>query len=190
MVHFSYVKKFRAPRNMHTSTFDLTITRRIAMATMRVFLLLAIGWGLGSGELAGTLRCAAAAEPPATGDAGTGSTNADPPAESAKARPTTVQLVVDFGDGFQKRYTRLAWMPGMTAWDVLQAAARHPRPLRVQHQGQKDTLLVLQIDGVAGGGPDEHHWIYRVNKNLAERSAGVVEVQAGDTVLWRLESYP
>jgi hypothetical protein len=159
---------------MYTSTIDSSTTRRNCIATWAF--LVALGCALG-----GPRGPVLAADPPGSGD---------PTAAQAAPRPTTVQLVIDFGDGFQKRYTRLAWKSGMTVWDLLDAAAKHPRPLRIQHQGEKDTLLVLEIDGVAGGGPDDRHWIYRVNKNLAERSAGVVEVQAGDTVLWRLESYP
>ena len=174
MTHFPHVKKFRAPRNVHMLTVDSSTARR--KLVMAWVFLLAVCCGFANP------RCLAQAIE-SRGSAGATAAQDAP-------KPTTVQLVIDFGDGFQKRYTRIDWRSGMTVWDVLQGAAKHPRPLRIKHQGDKDTLLVLEIDEVAGGGPDDRHWIYRVNKKLAERSAGVVEVQAGDTVLWRLESYP
>lgn len=109
---------------------------------------------------------------------------------TAKRDPPTVKLIVDFGDGSQKHFTQLTWEQGMTAWNALQKAQKHPRGIRVQSRGEGDTLLVTQIDDAANEATTGLNWIYRVNDKLGDRSAGITVVQPGDIVLWRLESYP
>ncbi len=102
-----------------------------------------------------------------------------------------VRLVVKYGDGVEKHFTRLPWSEGATVLDVLQAAARHPRGIRFKHRGDGATLLVTQIDDLANesGLGEGHNWIYRVNDRMGERSAGICPVQPGDTVLWSFERY-
>jgi hypothetical protein len=99
-----------------------------------------------------------------------------------------VRLVVDFGDGVEKHFTRLAWHQGMTVLNALEAAQQHPRGIRFEHRGRRDTAFVTRIDELANetGG---RGWIYRVNGELADRSCGVAQLQKGDTVLWTFEKY-
>ena len=102
-----------------------------------------------------------------------------------------VRLVIDYGDGVQKHFTQLRWKDGATVHTQLQDAARHSRGIRTQHRGKGATLLVTQIDdvgneGAAGSG---RNWIFRVNGEVGERSAGICPLAAGDTVLWSFETY-
>lgn len=108
---------------------------------------------------------------------------------TAEDTPPTVRLVIDFADGFQKHYTEIPWREGMTVWDVVQAAAKHPRGIEVKHRGEGATLLVTQIDGVQNQAGSGKNWIYRVNDEVARRSAGIEQVKRADTVLWRFETY-
>src|SRR5687768_15205588 len=57
-----------------------------------------------------------------------------------------VQLTVDYGDGVQKHFTALEWKTGLTAFDVLALAAKHPRGIKFAHQGSGATTLVTSID--------------------------------------------
>jgi plasmid replication initiation protein len=102
-----------------------------------------------------------------------------------------VSLVVDYGDGVQKHFTQLEWRDGATVFDMMQAAMQHPRGIRVKYRGKGATLLVTQIDdqsNEAGKGADRN-WIYRINGQIGERSAGICTVKRGDTVLWSFEAY-
>jgi hypothetical protein len=112
-------------------------------------------------------------------------------AEPARGKPSEsiVQLVIDYGDGVQKHFTRLPWRDGITVLDVMLAAAQHPRGIRVQHRGKGATVLVTQIDDVhnEGGTGTGRNWIYRVNDQVGERSAGIRAVEPGDKILWSFE---
>ena len=108
--------------------------------------------------------------------------------QPAAAKPKTVKLIFDYGDGVQKHFTAIKWRDEMTALEALQAAAKHPRGIKFESKGRGATALVTKIDDLenrAGG----KNWLYRVNDKLADRSCGVFQLKAGDTVLWRYETY-
>jgi hypothetical protein len=115
--------------------------------------------------------------------------DADETAEAARASEQVVRLIVDYGDGVEKHFTRLGWRDGATVWDVLQDAARHPRGIQVRHRGNGATTLIIAIDEAGNEPGTGRNWIYRVNDRVGERSAGICPVQAGDTILWRFETY-
>jgi hypothetical protein len=100
----------------------------------------------------------------------------------------TVRLTIDYGDGSQRAFTRLAWKEDMTVFDLLQAAAKHPRGIKVTHQGKGATTLVTAIDGLENEGRGRN-WIYEVNDKTADRGCGVWKLAAGDVVLWRFDTY-
>ncbi len=108
----------------------------------------------------------------------------------AEEGPPTVRLVVDYGDGVEKHFTAIPWKPKMTVFDVLQAAARHRRGIRVRHRGSGETTFVLEIDGLKNEGRSGRNWVYRVDGKLGDRSCGVYRVKAGQTVLWTFATYP
>ncbi len=109
---------------------------------------------------------------------------------AAKAKKATVSLTIDFGDGFQMRYTRLKWRPSMTVLDVLHAAKNHAHPLAFKFRGRGATAFVTAIEDVENGGAKGPNWIFRVDGKLGDRSCGAYPVQAGQKVLWSLEKYP
>jgi hypothetical protein len=100
-----------------------------------------------------------------------------------------VRLVIDYGDGVQKHYTRLPWRPKMTVLDALQLAHRHARGIRLEFRGKAATALVTQIDDLTNQGGRGRNWIYRVNNKPGNRSCGIHPLEAGDTVLWKFETY-
>ncbi len=80
-------------------------------------------------------------------------------------KPSTVRLVVDYGDGVEMHYKAIAWRDGMTVLDVLAAAKKHARPLAYSQRGSGRGALITQIGGLAneGGGATDKNWMYTVN---------------------------
>ena len=112
-----------------------------------------------------------------------------PAAEAAEPKSEQrVRLIVDFGDGVELRFTRLAWREDMTVLDAMLDAERHPRGVEIQYRGKGATAFVYQIDDLKNEATGRG-WTYRVNDKLADRSCGIHPLQAGDTVLWRFQKY-
>jgi hypothetical protein len=120
-----------------------------------------------------------------------GGTSATEPAEARASARQAVRLVIDYGDGVEKHFTHLAWREGATVFGIIQAATKHPRGIEVKSRGKGATLLITEIDGLAGeaAGAGSRNWIYRINGQIGVRSAGIAPVKAGDTVLWSFEAY-
>ena len=103
-------------------------------------------------------------------------------------KPPTVQLIVDYGDGVQKHFTALPWKEGMTVFDALEAAQKHPRGIKAVYRGKGETAFLTQIDDLENEGRGRN-WIYRVNGELAKKSFAILTLKAGDTILWFFGEY-
>ena len=73
-------------------------------------------------------------------------------AAAADSAPPTVRLVIDYGDGVQKHFTKLPWKEGATVLDALQGAANHRRGIEFKHRGTGATAFVTQIDDLKNEG--------------------------------------
>ncbi len=107
---------------------------------------------------------------------------------------TTVSLVVDFGDGAQKRLSGLASTPGMTVLDVMNLAKSHARPVEFTSNGAGERALLTSIDGVKNEGIEAgittaRCWQYWVNGQYGRTSMGVAKVSPGDWVIWAYRPY-
>jgi hypothetical protein len=111
-----------------------------------------------------------------------------PAADAAEDQAETVALIVDYGDGVQKHFPRLAWRDGMTVFDLTQAAKAHPRGIDFQYRGQGATAFLLQIDDLKNEGRGRN-WLYRINDKLADRSFALQPVRANDRVVWEFSRY-
>jgi len=96
-----------------------------------------------------------------------------------------VRLTIDYGDGVQKTFSALEWKDKMTVFDALEAAEKHVRGIKVKHTGAGETVFITAIDDAVNEGRGGRNWRYTVNDERASTSAGVAEVKAGDTILWR-----
>ncbi len=112
-----------------------------------------------------------------------------PQAVGLPAQKNTVQLVIDYGDGVEKHFSRLPWRNKMTVQDVTLAGSKHPRGIRIKQTGKKATAFLTQIDDLANQ-RNGRNWVYRVNGKVADRSFGIFPVQAGDVVTWTYQEYP
>ena len=113
-------------------------------------------------------------------------------ARSAEPPPQVdepVRLIIDYGDGVQKHFTQLPWRQEMTVLDALLLAHKHPRGIRLEYRGKAATAMVTGIDDLTNQGGQGRNWIYRVNREPGSRSCGIQPLEAGDTVLWKFETY-
>jgi hypothetical protein len=113
---------------------------------------------------------------------------ADPPRTIQAAE--TVQLVIDYNDGAQKRFTAIPWHEGMTVFDALKFAQAHPHGIKVQTTGQGATLFVTSIDGLAnqGGGEQDKNWVFSVNGKKGNKSCAVSPLKPSDVALWKFDT--
>lgn len=116
------------------------------------------------------------------------SASADDQARPANQSADTVSLTIVYGDGVEKRFTRLPWRESMTVLELMNAAAKHPRGIRFEHRGRGATAFLTRIDDVENEGRGKN-WIYRVNDKLADVGFGIKTLQAGDRVSWTFGSY-
>jgi hypothetical protein len=103
---------------------------------------------------------------------------------SAAEPEASVRLTIDYGDGVQKVFASIAWQEGQTVLDLLEAAAKHPRGIKLEHRGSGATAFVTSIDGLKNEGTGRN-WLYEVNGKPANKSCGVWTLKASDQVLWR-----
>ena len=103
---------------------------------------------------------------------------------AAEPADKSIKLTIDYGDGVQKVFVALPWKEKLTVLAALEAAQKHPRGIKLAYQGSGERAFVTAIDDVKNEGRGKN-WLYEVNGERAEKSAGVYELSAGDAVLWR-----
>jgi len=103
----------------------------------------------------------------------------------------SVRLVIDYGDGVEKHFTRIAWKPGMTVLDALEQAAQAKHGIEIKYRGRGETAFLMKIDDLRNesGGRDSRNWFYSVNGKLAMKSFGIYEPDRGDEILWKFGPY-
>ena len=114
-----------------------------------------------------------------------------PTAVPDEAPSKRVRLVVDYGDGVEKHFTRIAWKQGLTILDAMNAAARHPRGLKFTRRGSGRTAFLVGIDGLKnegarGGG---RNWQYWVNGDYGREGFGVKKLRPSDVTVWKFKKY-
>jgi hypothetical protein len=109
------------------------------------------------------------------------------PSAAEDAAPTTVRLVVDYGDGASKTINNLAWAKGNTVLDAMKAATARPHGISFSYTGSEAAAILTRIDDVQneGGGAGRKNWQYSVNGAYGDRSFATFELQAQDVVVWR-----
>ncbi|MDA7950973.1 MAG: DUF4430 domain-containing protein [Pirellulaceae bacterium] len=98
-----------------------------------------------------------------------------------------IELTLDFGNGFQKRYQFIKWEPEITVFRALEVASSHKNGFTLKYSGEKERLFVSKIDRMTNGDRNKN-WTYLVNDVYAHKSCGVYLLKKGDSVLWRFSS--
>lgn len=100
----------------------------------------------------------------------------------------TVSLTVDYGNGFERRYTALNWTENMTALDATRLASKHKQGFTIRVKGSGATAFVDSIDGIENQGQGKN-WMYRVNGKKGDRSSGIYKLRDKDVVKWTFEVF-
>lgn len=101
----------------------------------------------------------------------------------------TVVLEVDFGGKKTSKTIDVVCSPKSTVLSSLERA-QNMKKLEFKFRGTGETAFVTSIDGVDNEGADGENWTYRVNDELGDRSAGILGVKPGDTILWSFGARP
>ena len=120
--------------------------------------------------------------------ASAGDEKAKPAPKAGEPAQELVKVVIDYGDGVQKTFSAVPWKQELTVFAALESVAKHPRGVKIAHQGKGETVLVTAIDDLKNEGRGRN-WLYEVNGKLGDRSSGVMPLKAGDSVLWRFGKY-
>jgi len=107
------------------------------------------------------------------------------------AKPSTVQLIIDYGDGVEKHYTAVPHKEKMTVLEVMEFAKAHKRGTAFESKGKGETALLTKLDDVSnqGTGKEKLNWIFHVNGKMSDKGFAVYELKAGDVVTWRFQTY-
>lgn len=101
----------------------------------------------------------------------------------------SVALKIDFGSEKASIETDVVCSPETTVLGVLDRA-QNMDELKFAYRGSGETAFVTAIGGVENEGVSGKNWIYRVNGETGDRSAGVYQLDPGDRVLWSFGTPP
>lgn len=107
--------------------------------------------------------------------------------EAQEPSAGTVRLVIDYGDGVEKHFTRITWEPEMTVLDAMEQAKRSKHGITFEHRGRGETAFLVKIDDLENeaGGQDSRNWSYSVNDKPATKSFGIYEPDKNDVIVWK-----
>lgn len=106
------------------------------------------------------------------------------------ARPKiTVPMSIDFRSSLPVIEVAVELEEGRSVLEALLMAGRQ-KGFLVEYTGKGETAFVAGIDQVTNLGADGDNWVYRVNDQLGDCSAGVRALKAGDKVNWTFGKYP
>lgn len=103
-----------------------------------------------------------------------------------------VHLIINYGDGVEKRFDALSWVKGMTVEDLLNQAKSGSHGISIQATGTGAAFFVQKIDDLLneGGGSTKRNWQYWLNTTYAPVGAGSQQLQPDDVVTWKFDTYP
>lgn len=117
--------------------------------------------------------------------------SSSPQLKAEQPSADTIQLVIDYGDGVEKHFTRVAWISEMTVLDALEQAKRSPHGITFEYRGRGETAFLMKIDDLENGaeGQEGLNWSYSVNDKPATKSFGIYEPDKNDVLVWKFGPY-
>ncbi len=101
----------------------------------------------------------------------------------------SVSLAIDFGSEQKSIKTDVVCSPDTTVLEVLERA-QNMNELKFEHRGSGETAFVTSIGGIKNEGAAGKNWIYFVNGETGDKSAGVFKLAPGDKVSWKYGTPP
>jgi hypothetical protein len=112
------------------------------------------------------------------------------PVQLAAPGEPSVELVIDYGDGVEKRFKQIPYQEKMTVGTAMDFAKRHPHGITYQVRGSGDSALLTRIDDLANQEEtDGKNWLFRVNGKLGTKSFDAYVLSPGDVILWKFGEY-
>ncbi len=103
------------------------------------------------------------------------------------AAMTSVNLMVDHGDGTIRTWNTISWHESMSIINLLETVAGAKEIVLLTNDEPKVGLLVESIDGFANitKGTSTMRWQYWVNNTYEPRVASKYYLRPGDMVMWK-----
>jgi Domain of unknown function (DUF4430) len=103
------------------------------------------------------------------------------------AAMTSVNLMVDAGDGAIKTWNTVSWHESMSVLNLLETVAGAKGVVLLTKENDKGDLFVESIDGYANTqkGTSTTRWQYWINNTYEPRIASKYYMKPGDIVLWK-----
>ena len=117
--------------------------------------------------------------------AGVSYANAD---ETALQSKTTVELKITIDDESQT-FKPVKHVDGMTVGALMKQIAEASKTFEFKSRGKGETFFVTSINKKKNEGARGNNWIFFVNGELGDESAGSYELEPGDKVEWKFQKY-
>lgn len=102
----------------------------------------------------------------------------------------TVGLTIDFGPARRKPIeVDVPCSVDSTVIDIL-SRAQNMGDLKFESTGSGDTVFVKSIASMGNEGAGGSNWIFLVNEETGDKSAGVIAVEPSDKIRWRFGTPP
>lgn len=101
------------------------------------------------------------------------------------AAQSSVNLMIDYGDGRVKTWNTVSWNEAMSILDLMQQVANAKEITMTTKPGAKGVSTLQSIDGVMNDATARMRWQYWVDNTYEPRTADKYYLKPGDIVLWK-----
>ena len=101
------------------------------------------------------------------------------------AAMTSVNLMVDYGNGTIKTWNTVSWHEAMSVLDLMKTVAGANAITLLTKDNGSGLSTVQSVDGIANESKTNMRWQYWVNNNYEPRIASKYYLKPGDLVVWK-----
>ena len=101
------------------------------------------------------------------------------------AAMTSVNLMIDYGNGTVKTWNTVSWHEAMSVLDLMKTVA-DAKAISIATKDTGSNLPTIQsVDGISNESGASLRWQYWVNNNYEPRIASKYYLKPGDLVVWK-----
>ncbi len=101
------------------------------------------------------------------------------------AAMTSVNLMIDYGNGTIKTWNTVSWHEAMSVLDLMKTVAGANAITLLTKDSGSGLSTVESVDGISNEGKSSMRWQYWVNNNYEPRIASKYYLKPGDLVVWK-----
>ena len=101
------------------------------------------------------------------------------------AAMTSVNLMIDYGNGTVKTWNTVSWHEAMSVLDLMKTVAGANAITLLTKDTGSNLSTVQSIDGITNESKTSMRWQYWVNNNYEPRIASKYYLKPGDLVVWK-----